>query len=171
MYDIYKGAKRTLLWLGEAYEGSDLAIDTIMFLDTRAGIEPFRSLLRLHGSSGGEHVDPHSPREWVAFQLLLERPWWNRIWVVQELVAGQDKALVGCGSKWLPWRQFITAGAAIMEMYEHPFLQRLRDLARGRKLITDLVAIGYGVELDMLAQRGFTALNHLLWATKDEARN
>jgi hypothetical protein len=53
-----------------------------------------------------------------------------------------------------------------MEMYEHPFLQRLRDLARGRKLITDLVAIGYGVELDMFAQRGFTALNHLLWATK-----
>ena len=63
MYDIYKGAKRTLVWLGKADDDSDLAIDTIMFLDTRVGIEPFRPLLKLHGSSGLEHIDPHSSRE------------------------------------------------------------------------------------------------------------
>ena len=42
----------------------------------------------------------------------------------------------------------------------------MRDLARGHKLLTDLVAIGYGVELDMFAQRGFTAPNRPLCATK-----
>src|SRR5438045_61752 len=31
------------------------------------------SLMKLHGSSGGEHINPQDPKEWVAFQRLMER--------------------------------------------------------------------------------------------------
>src|SRR6266536_6630256 len=74
--DIYENAKRSLNLAGEAYDDSDLAMDTIMFLDIRAGIQPFISLLKLHGSRSGEHINPQDPRQWVVFQRLMERPWW-----------------------------------------------------------------------------------------------
>jgi hypothetical protein len=62
----------------------------------------YYSLLKLNGSAGGEHLNPQDPKEWVAFQRLMDRPWWQRMWVVQELVGGHRRAVVRCGSKWVP---------------------------------------------------------------------
>lgn len=105
MFDLYSHAARVLIWLGEAQDESDLAMDLIYQLQasqleliqkqypqlavTRweqgqlakwsAQAPWYYSLLKLHGSSGGEHLNPQDPREWVAFQRLMDRPWWQRV--------------------------------------------------------------------------------------------
>ena len=39
-----------------------------LLLGSQDHLDPSKSLLKLHGSSDGEHLDPHDPREWVASQ-------------------------------------------------------------------------------------------------------
>ncbi len=172
MFHLYKKAARVLIWLGEEHDDSDIAMRLILRMqaaklasvqrqvpgmvlgpyeqsqvDQFANEEPwYHSLMKLHGSSGGEHINPQDPREWVAFQRLMQRPWWRRMWVVQELAAAEDRALVGCGRKWIPWTPFVMAALAIQDMKEHPFLQRLRRLALDVGVITDLSAICYRMD-------------------------
>ena len=92
---------------------------------------PFDLLMRLHGSAGGEHLDPQDPAEWVAFQKLMDRPWWRRIWVVQEIAAAHDSIWVGCGSVWLTWQTFLGAALTIQEHKDNPFVQSLGRLGAG----------------------------------------
>jgi hypothetical protein len=39
---------------------------------------------------------------WYAFESLLDRPWFSRVWTFQEAILAK-RIMVGCGSKWLPW--------------------------------------------------------------------
>lgn len=41
----------------------------------------------------------------MAYTWLEELPWWSRVWIVQETAMAKD-AIVGCGSRWVPWRNF-----------------------------------------------------------------
>jgi hypothetical protein len=93
---------------------------------------PFRILLPLHN-------DPNAPdpEEWVAFQKLMERPWWRRIWVVQEVAAAKNDIWVGCGSYWLPWEKFLGAALTIESYKNHPFVQRIARLGVGASAILD----------------------------------
>lgn len=170
MFSICQKAARVLVWLGEERDDSDLATDLVPHMHAETLVsykrqvpqmrftpeeqrqvdffadkeEWYMSLMKLHGSSDGEHLNPQDPREWVAFQRLMERLWW-RIWVVQELPAAGDRALIGCGTKWIPWTPFAMATMAISRSKVHPFLQRLRRLAVGADLITGLAAICSGL--------------------------
>ena len=169
MFSIYQKAARVLVWLGEERDDSDLAMNLILHLyseklvsfkkqvpqmrftaeeqkqvDFFANKEKwYMSLMKLHGSSDGEHLNPRDPREWVAFQRLMERPWFRRMWVVQELAAAGDRALIGCGTKWIPWNPFVMAAMAISESKALPFLHRLRRLGADAELISGLAAICY----------------------------
>jgi hypothetical protein len=39
--------------------------------------------------------------EWDALKDFWCRPYWKRIWVVQELAVANGRALIGCGSQWI----------------------------------------------------------------------
>jgi hypothetical protein len=56
---------------------------------------PLDLIMGLHGSADGSHIDSQDPEEWVAFQMLMKRPWWRRIWVVQEIAASSELNLGG----------------------------------------------------------------------------
>jgi Heterokaryon incompatibility protein (HET) len=60
---------------------------------------PLMILLILHNLSSAGEPDPEDPVEWVAFQRLMERPWWRRVWVIQEVAAASNSIWVGCGAK------------------------------------------------------------------------
>jgi hypothetical protein len=42
---------------------------------------------------------------WGHISLLLSKPWFERVWVIQEAFAG-SKVLVHCGTKVMPWEEF-----------------------------------------------------------------
>lgn len=143
MYKIYQKAEQVPIWLGEESDDSNLAMDLIagMQEDPSVNPDPFESLLKLHGSGDGEHLNPQDPQEWKAFQKLMGRPWWRRIWVVQELMAAQGKAIVGCGSKWMHWSSFEVAAVVIAKQIDHPFLEPLRRLGSGIDHILNLASV------------------------------
>ncbi|KAK5652708.1 hypothetical protein OQA88_10302 [Cercophora sp. LCS_1] len=99
MGSIYKMAKQTCIWLGEESSDSDRAMEIISKLDG----EDLSSTCNSPGVSGLE-----------AIQALQKRPWWSRVWVIQEALLSA-KPIVRCGNKSLPIEDFI----------------RLNDIRRG----------------------------------------
>lgn len=162
MWSIYARASRVLVWLGDACDESDLAMILVSVLDsgTKPGstitppgilfgvercINPFSSLQKLHDSTEGEQIYPHKPNEWIAFQKLMKRPWWRRVWIVQEIAAARRESgtiWVGCGTIWLPWWMFERAAKLIREYLSCPsYFQQLGhlDMALFRiECLTDL---------------------------------
>ncbi|PWY84033.1 TPR-like protein [Aspergillus eucalypticola CBS 122712] len=84
MRDIYAGAELTVVWLGQATDSSDLAIEYI-------------------ANPGLPAQETKSALE-KALQSLLEQPYWSRIWIVQELMLAKDVMLY-CGTKSFSWHQ------------------------------------------------------------------
>jgi hypothetical protein len=98
---IYKEAERVLVWLGMGMDGSDRAIDTIArFRDyehwakdtTTTDKQVLHYIDRLF-------PDRHdlSGRMTEVFSLA-ERPYWGRVWIVQEFHLAQD-ATIYCGQQ------------------------------------------------------------------------
>ncbi|KAE8316947.1 heterokaryon incompatibility protein-domain-containing protein [Aspergillus transmontanensis] len=82
MPTIYSRASHVIVWLGEAADHSDRALEDIRLA---ADDEPFR-------------YEPARPRrkDYTAILKLLQRPWFRRIWVLQEISAARS-ILVMCG--------------------------------------------------------------------------
>jgi Heterokaryon incompatibility protein (HET) len=97
MRQIYAASAETAVWLGEAADDSDLAFDSISNLSKGTGemyIDDWADLLsRINTIDDEEATFPLD-----AMTALLGRPWWSRIWVVQE-VASAQQVLYFCGNK------------------------------------------------------------------------
>ncbi|KAL7814949.1 HET domain-containing protein [Trichoderma aethiopicum] len=104
---IYAAASKLVIWLGESSSDSDLALEWTSHL----------------GSGSPYDKMPNIPNNaWQAMQSFLSRPWWKRIWIVQELVTGAmgiklEKASVLCGNVRIAWMNVVIA-AARMKAYE-----------------------------------------------------
>lgn len=91
MKDIYTEADEVYIWLGTKSANSDIAMDYMETKGTRN--------LRLRGH--GYH------RVWTreegrALRDLCERPYWRRMWVIQEIVHARS-ITVWCGAKSFTW--------------------------------------------------------------------
>jgi hypothetical protein len=58
-----------------------------------------------------ESIEKGQESEWDFFEAsdcfqLLNRPWFRRTWVIQEVVLSQHEPIIGCGRKWIPWSKF-----------------------------------------------------------------
>ncbi|KAL9473464.1 hypothetical protein ACSS6W_007844 [Trichoderma asperelloides] len=80
MAEIYCKANRVIVWLGESVDGSDQALKSIRI----AADEEIPK-------SSDHAFDRH------AILAMLQRPWFRRIWVLQEIAAAQH-IVVMCGS-------------------------------------------------------------------------
>ncbi|KAG4430662.1 hypothetical protein IFR05_013859 [Cadophora sp. M221] len=128
---VYSCARRVLAWLGEEYENSDAAMSLLENID-------LVDLKKLQDSSGGDA----SPKrvDWDALFALLRRPWWSRVWIIQEVTVGESEPLVGCGNHWVSWSQFVKVdelfeqlemvGADIVKEMDNP-ISRLRYIRAG----------------------------------------
>lgn len=100
---IYAAAKRLTIWLGSASNDSSLAVQTLLGLGAGS---PYDKMPLLHR------------KEVIALENLLSRPWWTRVWIVQEVVCGgmgtnQQKVTVRCGSDSVRWNNVVIAAARI----------------------------------------------------------
>ena len=99
MRDIFVSAHKVLVWLGPSTKNSDLAMDTIAPLDEVIGVLPFAqddTLSRLYSL---DHPF------WPALVDLYRRPWYDRLWVLQEAILAKDIEVL-CGNKSMPWATF-----------------------------------------------------------------
>ena len=108
MGQIYRGADRVLCWLGEAHSMSDLALEFLIGLyllvafdseDSRKARFGFSPTLELRAFP--DHLQLH----WQALKTLCERPYWQRTWIVQEILLASEVEIL-CGSNSIPWYCF-----------------------------------------------------------------
>jgi Heterokaryon incompatibility protein (HET) len=95
MADIYNQASSVRVWLGEAGEDSNLALNFI------------RRVLNLSQLDQLVH-DELSPDGWAAVLNLMKRPWFSRRWIVQEIALAR-KAYLHCGDEFVTWKELAEA--------------------------------------------------------------
>ncbi|RBR13500.1 uncharacterized protein FIESC28_08128 [Fusarium coffeatum] len=102
MSKIYKLATNTVIWLGEASEGSDSALKLleriVSCLQLTLSNPDFPDLERLGLPEADSKV-------WEHLCELLTRKWFTRVWVIQEAVLSWDPdTWFACGDFFLPWK-------------------------------------------------------------------
>jgi hypothetical protein len=98
---IYLIAERIMVWLGRAEDDSDLAMEELLSLGTGS---PYGKIHILTGPT------------LTAIQKLLNRGWWYRMWIIQEIFWGGAGTKLGnmrirCGHKELWWTTLVIAAA------------------------------------------------------------
>jgi hypothetical protein len=103
MTDIYSGAERVVIWLGNSTWQTDILMQATQLLQEKSNQESCK---------GWELTDRRWSDIWSAvlssldkanalvrngLNVLLNRSWWKRIWILQE-VANAKTATVVCGS-------------------------------------------------------------------------
>ena len=101
MKTIYSKAKRVRIWLGEPTRGSD---DALAILEHLGRSIPF-SDIHLDGQRmRNEHV------KYAEYLIeLMNRPWWNRVWVQQEHILAKDVTL-HCGLRSIDFSAILKFG-------------------------------------------------------------
>jgi hypothetical protein len=112
MHDIYRLAYMGTAWLGKEDTGSTHALATLQYLGDQVVAEGETGLLFRSPSAEKDNWFepdfelPYSQDTWDAILTLLQRPWFNRLWVVQEIQPG---AVVQCGHNTIPISAFTEA--------------------------------------------------------------
>ncbi|KUJ10846.1 HET-domain-containing protein [Mollisia scopiformis] len=101
MREIYGGAWTVIAWLGEEQDDSDEAfklVQTLSEVDVDHGEQLAAKLL--------DHPEYLGFGCWVALRDLMSKPYWYRLWIIQELVLGSSSLVLRCGNHFITWTSF-----------------------------------------------------------------
>ncbi|KAK7981425.1 hypothetical protein PG988_003663 [Apiospora saccharicola] len=104
MHDIYRRAYRVIVWLGSERENSKIAVDVLRYLGEQAiHTEGGAWLTSPPGCQDPALVRssvplPYDERTWKAILNLLKRPWFERLWVWQEIRLADERSMMLCGA-------------------------------------------------------------------------
>ncbi|KAF2117512.1 heterokaryon incompatibility protein-domain-containing protein [Lophiotrema nucula] len=174
MGNIYRTALVVLAWLGPAADDSELALKSLGYVGRSCLDMPdgpaiqerhdFFSRVLPMGEDKPENTFPTEPA--VA---LFNRPWWSRIWVIQEVVLSRNVHIM-CGNS---STEFSVVSSAFTALFELPLLNaqcqntlshRIEPLAPIHRcqprLIDAAIGIGQGTQsltMTMLRATSFGA--------------
>ena len=138
MADIYKQAYNVRVWLGKPGDNSDIAMSFI------------RRFLKL------DDLDklaqrPASATEWDAFSCLMQRPWFRRRWIVQEIAFARD-ATVHCGSRSITWPEYSDAVSlfSLKHMDVNLLFQQSVNFAHNPNYLEEVEALGAKVLVETI---------------------
>ncbi|KAG8529170.1 uncharacterized protein KY384_005805 [Bacidia gigantensis] len=103
MSDIYGRARKVCIWLGEGDRSSRMALKFIQ--NEVLQLQNFDELCESEKAS----------EKWSALLDLMQRPWFSRRWVVQE-IALAHRTVVYCGSDKILWKKFAVAVELFVEV-------------------------------------------------------
>ncbi|KAH8687936.1 heterokaryon incompatibility protein-domain-containing protein [Tricladium varicosporioides] len=108
MFQIYQNATRVLSWLGEPDESS--WIDNLLITKLMEAREKWRSSTPQQEFNASNYLPPSPNLEsaYLATLKLAERPYFSRIWIIQEIAANQN-VLLQCGNANISFFHFISA--------------------------------------------------------------
>ncbi|KAI3528388.1 hypothetical protein CSPX01_16269 [Colletotrichum filicis] len=99
MSRIYQNAMNTVIWLGESTSNSASAIKLLedvrlllQFTEKTIGPDEFEGL----------NLPSESSEVWKALWDFLSRPWFTRLWIIQEVILSFDSWVV-CGNHMATW--------------------------------------------------------------------
>ena len=99
MRSIYQAARDVVIWLGPEESGDATAINLLRAMATSVA-EGTEEALEL---SLRRDPDQFGAGSWRALGQLLNKRYWNRLWIIQEIVMGGAKSPVLCGDRVITW--------------------------------------------------------------------
>ncbi|KAF2866072.1 heterokaryon incompatibility protein-domain-containing protein [Massariosphaeria phaeospora] len=140
MGDIFRLAQSVVVWLGPSSQDSSLAIRTLRHLGQQ--IEYTKKNQWVPAPSRTEknwwksHKVPYDGETWQAIINLMLRPWFERLWTVQEIQLANRHATFHCGSDRIQWyhlrralRKCRMVALDSELIFPIPSLQRIMDLS------------------------------------------
>jgi hypothetical protein len=113
MAQIYSSSARVVVWLGPASPDSDLAMRHVDHLGKILRYDPISDTFKLTSDEAAEphwadtaQPLPYEEADVRALEKLFWRPWFERLWVVQELLLSPE-AVVVCGSQETIWQSVL----------------------------------------------------------------
>lgn len=116
MGDIYSLAERTVVWLGDTFAGIELAFNLVDKMQKLYSADDIHTMPKLQKTIPSDHMPTNE--ELYALDLLLTRPWFCRIWVIQEATLSK-KVLVTCGGQKTTWNK-LCYGILLTLIYVKP---------------------------------------------------
>lgn len=139
MGEIYKKAELVVVWLGRGSKESDVLIDFLKTSSYDAGdtdrgqrVQSKHSTHTLSATDPGCGVMPLELQAQyrTTLRYLLLRPWFRRVWVLQE-IANARKAVIVCGWKFVSTSRF-TAAPFLLGIEPDFHSQAVLDVMPGR---------------------------------------
>jgi hypothetical protein len=114
MRQIFAAAQRVDAYLGEESEYSQL-VPKISLILRKTNITPdmYTHLLNHEYEQFG--LPAHNDETWAAFRGFLRRPWFLRMWIIQEVVVARTLQLF-CGIWEMPWDVFVAAMKRVLQI-------------------------------------------------------
>ncbi|KAK9776449.1 putative HET-domain-containing protein [Seiridium cardinale] len=103
MRSFYSNAWSVVSFVGPETENSAKALNLVAELSKHYGNAAECQALQ-HALMHDQ--DPYEPGSWLALNLLTLRPYWERLWVIQEITLGGTRVVLRCGLAQLSWQTF-----------------------------------------------------------------
>ncbi|KAL1877527.1 hypothetical protein Daus18300_002515 [Diaporthe australafricana] len=101
MGQIYRQAKGTIVWLADGSDETDTAIELLSHLAQRR--HEFRRDYKKRGKLMPADLVDHPG--WKPLEILLDLPWWRRVWTLQEFILAKDLTFY-CGAQSISRHEF-----------------------------------------------------------------
>lgn len=115
MGEIFACAAHVVVWLGPEADGSGTAMERLEHIGSQVEVD-WGGMHRIMPAAGVENVDrsiadpnsdlPIDAEQSAAVVSLLNRDWFDRLWIRQEILVAEEKAVVCCGPHEMPWSVF-----------------------------------------------------------------
>ena len=103
MGEIFASANNVIAWLGVPTADSNMATDFVVTLFSAmkklASLDRFITADSLCQNTGCEYPSP----KWLALRNFLKRPWFERLWIVQEIIMAAEEMILLCGNSSITW--------------------------------------------------------------------
>jgi hypothetical protein len=170
MGDIYASANHVIIWLGEADKDSDAAFDAIPLLATGKRLYRYED----HKNEADFEQQCAMIERCSAFfsGLLNQRPWFSRVWILQELSLAKNDPLVVCGSRRAPWSTLVRVWRAIARnLFTELGFVRSKDGGDGSESCDSDLRSEDEEGVEILAKIKIDVLNDLRRATQKRGGN
>jgi hypothetical protein len=142
MADIYRLAYRVVVWLGPESTNSKLAMSALEYVGSKVEVfkdgarhcSPTASISQRYWYKADTEL-PYDRATWEAILDIFNRPWFDRLWVTQEIQLANERAIVQCGHDDISWALLRRAAATIFDNRHIP-LKQLSDRASQLKRLT-----------------------------------
>lgn len=118
MGEIYAKATKVWIWLGDEADDSTRGVAFMKRLGPLLEQTPQRLLTDKELSELGLDY-AHAAAEWRAIIALYSRPWFGRLWVIQEAILATD-LWVACGKEKFSWQLLVDATYFVWGRHSHP---------------------------------------------------
>lgn len=146
MADLYRLANRVIVWLGPEKNHSDRGMRTLDRLSSQLEVDESTCEMKPASKEAEPHwsddrrIFPCSYGELLAINEVLSRPWFERLWIQQEIRCANRNAIILCGWDMIAWQSL---GRAIscrgLFCLKHKILSG-RPLTKRAQLINSLVS-------------------------------